>query len=112
MHLCSNRAPKFIVELSINIDTCRCQFHSILTLSPNEPLTLVQQNSLKKGILVPQHETLVRTIRPLRLHCPQSCAVCFHSLLQLFDVLDPPLAERRLSVAIPLLARFFRVHLQ
>lgn len=92
MHLCSNRSPKFIVELSININT------------------LVQQNFLKKGILVPQHETLVCAIRPLRLHCPQSRAVCFHSLLQLFDVLDPPLTERGLSVAIPLLARFFRVH--
>lgn len=65
---------------------------------------LLEENALKQRVLVSQHQTLVRSGAVGSVQVGQRLFLNADSLLKLFDVLGPALAESCLSLAVALLA--------
>ena len=66
--------------------------------------TLLQQDSLKKRILVAEHETFVSGTTVTLLQGLQRLFMVLDGGLELLDVLGAPLSERSLGLPVPLLA--------
>lgn len=66
--------------------------------------TLLQQDSLKKRILVAEHETFVSGTTVTLLQGLQRLFMVLDGGFELLDVLGAPLSERRLGLPVPLLA--------
>ena len=66
--------------------------------------TLLQQDSLKKRILVAEHETFVSGTTVTLLQGLQRLFMVLDGGFELLDVLGAPLSERSLSLPVPLLA--------
>jgi hypothetical protein len=66
--------------------------------------TLLQQDSLKKRILVTEHETFVSGTTVTLLQGLQRVFMVLDGGLELLDVLGAPLSERSLSLPVSLLA--------
>lgn len=66
--------------------------------------TLLEQDALEQRVFVPQHQTLVGGGAVGGLEIVEVRLVDTDSLLELLDVLGATLAERGLSLAVPLLA--------
>ena len=67
-------------------------------------LTLLQEDTLKKGVLVAQHQALVSGSAVGRLEALQVALMDADGLLELLDVLGATLAEGSLGLAVALLA--------
>jgi hypothetical protein len=65
---------------------------------------LLEQDTLQKRVLVTQHQTLIRGMAVGRLQVVEILLMNTDRLLQLLDVLGPPLAEGSLSLAVALLS--------
>jgi len=68
--------------------------------------TLLQQDSLKKRILVAEHETLIRGAAVALLQRLQCLFMVLDGGLELLDVFGATLSERSLCLPVPLLALF------
>lgn len=66
--------------------------------------TLLQQDSLKKRILVTEHETFISRTTVTLLQSLQCLFMVLDGGLELLDVFGAPLSECSLSLPIPLLA--------
>lgn len=63
---------------------------------------LLKKDALKQGVLVSQHETLVRCSPMGRIEVRQCLLLDTDGLLELLDVLRTSLPESSLSLAVPL----------
>lgn len=66
--------------------------------------TLFEENTLKKRVLVSQHQALVSSAAVGGLQTGEVGFMGANGVLELFDVLGSTLAESRLSLAVSLLA--------
>ena len=66
--------------------------------------TFLEENSLEKRVLVPEHQTLVRGAAVILLEGLQAFLVVFDGIFELLDVLRAPLAESSLSLSVALFA--------
>lgn len=66
-------------------------------------MTFLEKNSLKKRVLVPEHQAFVGGIAMSRLEVVQIGLVHADGFLKLFDVLSTALTKRSLGLPVSLL---------
>lgn len=65
--------------------------------------TLLQQDSLEKGVLIAKHQTFISRMSMALLQALQRVFMLLDGSFQLLNVLGPPLAESSLGLAVALL---------
>lgn len=66
-------------------------------------LTLLEQNSLQQGVLVPQHKTLIGCSAVILLKSLQAIFITLDGRLELTDILSATFTESRLRLSVALL---------
>lgn len=66
-------------------------------------LTLLEQDSLQQGVLIPQHKTLIGCSAMILLESLQAIFIALDGGLELADILSATFTESRLRLSVALL---------
>lgn len=102
------RRPCLQTEFCLYIDACtmRQVSSSLSILDLITKHTFLQQDALEQGVLIPQHQTLIRRASVALLQALQGLLIALDSSLELTDILCATLPESSLRLSIALLTFF------
>lgn len=98
------RRPRLQTEFSLHIDAWEGELVFCRSFEVGEvKRTLLQQDALQQGVLIPQHQTLICRTAVALLQALQGLLIALDRRLELTDILCTTLSESRLRLSVALL---------